>query len=157
MRLVFNVFASWPAGYLARRYTASDRTPVGEVVTSLNSSAARLTEAFCSVPSTLGISATSSRRTSVLSASLTDQLPKLAAKARAASPYSAAGVSKRVLPVSLNLGRPSFVVTATVAAISNIHGGEIAAVYEIAFAKAAQPPLVLKVYPDPFIGRCKRK
>jgi aminoglycoside phosphotransferase (APT) family kinase protein len=35
-----------------------------------------------------------------------------------------------------------------VATISNIHGGEIAAVYEIAFLNAAQPPLVLKVYPD---------
>jgi hygromycin-B 7''-O-kinase len=36
----------------------------------------------------------------------------------------------------------------TVAAVVNLHGGEIAAVYEIAFAGAAHPPLVLKVYPD---------
>ena len=36
----------------------------------------------------------------------------------------------------------------TVANVSSIHGGEIAAVYEIAFNTAAQPPLVLKVYPD---------
>lgn len=35
-----------------------------------------------------------------------------------------------------------------VATISKLHGGEIAAVYEIAFADQAHPPLVLKVYPD---------
>lgn len=35
-----------------------------------------------------------------------------------------------------------------VAAVSALHGGEIAAVYEIAFLDAARPPLVLKVYPD---------
>jgi aminoglycoside phosphotransferase (APT) family kinase protein len=35
-----------------------------------------------------------------------------------------------------------------VAAISTLHGGEIAAVYEVAFADLAHPPLVLKVYPD---------
>jgi aminoglycoside phosphotransferase (APT) family kinase protein len=35
-----------------------------------------------------------------------------------------------------------------VATVSRLHGGEIAAVYEIAFADPAQPPLVLKVYPD---------
>ncbi len=35
----------------------------------------------------------------------------------------------------------------TVATVSNIHGGEIAAVYEITFVEA-RPPLVLKVYPD---------
>lgn len=35
----------------------------------------------------------------------------------------------------------------TVAGVSGIHGGEIAAIYEIAFVDA-QPPLVLKVYPD---------
>lgn len=36
----------------------------------------------------------------------------------------------------------------SVAAVSSIHGGEIAAVYELAFVDAAKPPLVLKVYPD---------
>ena len=36
----------------------------------------------------------------------------------------------------------------TVATISKLHGGEIAAVYQIAFVDPAQPPLVLKVYPD---------
>jgi aminoglycoside phosphotransferase (APT) family kinase protein len=36
----------------------------------------------------------------------------------------------------------------TVASVSNIHGGEIAAVYEIAFVDASHPSLVLKVYPD---------
>jgi fructosamine-3-kinase len=35
-----------------------------------------------------------------------------------------------------------------VATVSKLHGGEIAAVYEIAFVDPAQPPLVLKVYPD---------
>jgi hygromycin-B 7''-O-kinase len=35
-----------------------------------------------------------------------------------------------------------------VATVSKLHGGEIAAVYEIAFVDQAQPPLVLKVYPD---------
>lgn len=35
----------------------------------------------------------------------------------------------------------------TVATVSTLHGGEIAAVYEIAFLEA-RPPLVLKVYPD---------
>src|SRR3954468_16525049 len=35
----------------------------------------------------------------------------------------------------------------SVASVCNIHGGEIAAVYEIAF-KGAEPPVVLKVYPD---------
>jgi hygromycin-B 7''-O-kinase len=34
-----------------------------------------------------------------------------------------------------------------VATVSNIHGGEIAAVYEVAFVEAL-PSLVLKVYPD---------
>src|ERR1700726_3858208 len=35
----------------------------------------------------------------------------------------------------------------TVAAVSKIHGGEIAATYEIVFADAEQP-IVLKMYPD---------
>ena len=35
----------------------------------------------------------------------------------------------------------------TVAAVSKIHGGEIAATYEIAFGDAEQP-VILKVYPD---------
>ena len=35
----------------------------------------------------------------------------------------------------------------TVADVSNIHGGEIAAVYQIAFV-GDHPPVVLKVYPD---------
>ncbi|MBR1121031.1 aminoglycoside phosphotransferase family protein [Bradyrhizobium lablabi] len=35
-----------------------------------------------------------------------------------------------------------------VAAVSRLHGGEIAAVYEIAFVDPASSPLVLKVYPD---------
>ena len=35
-----------------------------------------------------------------------------------------------------------------VATVSRLHGGEIAAVYEIAFVDPAQPPFVLKVYPD---------
>jgi len=35
-----------------------------------------------------------------------------------------------------------------VATVSRLHGGEIAAVYEIAFADPARRPLVLKVYPD---------
>jgi aminoglycoside phosphotransferase (APT) family kinase protein len=35
-----------------------------------------------------------------------------------------------------------------VATVSRLHGGEIAAVYEIAFVAPARPPLVLKVYPD---------
>jgi len=36
----------------------------------------------------------------------------------------------------------------TIATIMNVHGGAIAAVYEIGFADAAQAPIVLKVYPD---------
>lgn len=36
----------------------------------------------------------------------------------------------------------------TVAAVVNLHGGEIAAVYEIMFAGGTHQPLVLKVYPD---------
>lgn len=40
------------------------------------------------------------------------------------------------------------VVERVVATISKLHGGEIAAVYEIAFVDPAAPPLVLKVYPD---------
>jgi hypothetical protein len=36
----------------------------------------------------------------------------------------------------------------TVATVAKLHGGEIAAVYEIAFVDPTQPPLVLKVYPD---------
>lgn len=36
----------------------------------------------------------------------------------------------------------------TVATVSRLHGGEIAAVHEIAFADPAHRPLVLKVYPD---------
>jgi len=35
-----------------------------------------------------------------------------------------------------------------VAAVSRLHGGEIATVYEIAFLDPAHPSLVLKVYPD---------
>lgn len=35
-----------------------------------------------------------------------------------------------------------------VAAISRLHGGEMATVYEIAFVGASDPPLVLKVYPE---------
>ncbi len=35
-----------------------------------------------------------------------------------------------------------------VAAVSKLHGGEIAVVYEIAFADPASPPLVLKLYPE---------
>lgn len=35
-----------------------------------------------------------------------------------------------------------------VATVTRLHGGEIAAVHEIAFVDPAQPPLVLKVYPD---------
>jgi hygromycin-B 7''-O-kinase len=31
---------------------------------------------------------------------------------------------------------------------SKLHGGEIAAVYEIAFSEPASPPLVLKLYPE---------
>src|SRR5262245_19518527 len=94
------------AAYLARRYTWSVLTPVtGDVVVSLSSSPDRLTEAFVSVPSTFGIRAASYRRLRVLSASLTDQVPKLPANARAASPYSAAGVTKRASALALNLGR----------------------------------------------------
>lgn len=36
----------------------------------------------------------------------------------------------------------------TVAAVVNLHGGEIAAVYEIVFAAPEHRPVVLKVYPD---------
>src|SRR3989442_886400 len=75
-------------GYLARRYTVSVFTPAAEVVTSFSSSPARLIAAFVSSPSLFGISAVSYRRTRVLSASLTDQVPKLAAKARAAAANS---------------------------------------------------------------------
>lgn len=35
-----------------------------------------------------------------------------------------------------------------VATVANVHGGEIAAVYEITFANPGHRPLVLKVYPD---------
>jgi hypothetical protein len=35
-----------------------------------------------------------------------------------------------------------------VATILRLHGGEIAAVYEVGFVDPAHPPLVLKVYPD---------
>jgi hypothetical protein len=35
-----------------------------------------------------------------------------------------------------------------VAKVSKLHGGEIAAVYEIAFANSAHAPVVLKLYPD---------
>jgi hygromycin-B 7''-O-kinase len=36
----------------------------------------------------------------------------------------------------------------TVAKVSRLHGGEIAAVYEIAFADSEHAPVVLKLYPD---------
>jgi hypothetical protein len=51
-------------------------------------SPARLTGVFCSVPSPLGLRAPSNRWVRVLSASLTDHVPKLAAKSRAAAPSS---------------------------------------------------------------------
>lgn len=35
-----------------------------------------------------------------------------------------------------------------VSAVSRLYGGEIAAIHEIAFADAAHPPLVMKIYPD---------
>ena len=44
-----------------------------------------------------------------------------------------------------------------VAAITRLHGGEIAAVYEIAFVDPAQPPLVLKVYPDELHWKMKKE
>jgi hygromycin-B 7''-O-kinase len=43
-----------------------------------------------------------------------------------------------------------------VVSISKMHGGEIAAVYEIVLA-ADQPPLILKAYRSPCTGRCGRK
>jgi len=52
------------------------------------------------------------------------------------------------LPVSAAQAIVDTVLTGhTVAAVSDIHGGEIAAIYEIAFV-ADKPPVVLKVYPD---------
>src|SRR5262245_36801929 len=91
--------------YLARRYTVSLLTPAGEVETSLSSSPVRLTEAFDSTLSLFGMRAISYFRTRVLSTSLTDQVPKLAANARAAAAYSASVEPKRRLLVSLNFGR----------------------------------------------------
>jgi hypothetical protein len=44
----------------------------------------------------------------------------------------------------------------TVAAVSKIHGGEIAATYEIAFGDA-KPPVVLKVYPDPLHWKMQKE
>jgi aminoglycoside phosphotransferase (APT) family kinase protein len=44
-----------------------------------------------------------------------------------------------------------------VAAISRIHGGEMAAVYEIAFADANQPALVLKIYPEDFQWKMQKE
>jgi hygromycin-B 7''-O-kinase len=55
------------------------------------------------------------------------------------------------LQVSVALAQPVVdcaVSRQTVATVSKIYGGEIAAVYEIAFANAAHRPLMLKVYPD---------
>jgi len=40
------------------------------------------------------------------------------------------------------------VAASAVTAVSRIHGGEMATVYEIAFLDACDPPLVLKVYPE---------
>src|SRR5262245_6603714 len=91
--------------YLARRYTVSLLTPAGDVVTSLSSSPDRLTEVFDSKLSLFGMRAISYFRMRVLSASLTDQVPKLAANARAAAANSASVAPRRRLFVSLNFGR----------------------------------------------------
>jgi aminoglycoside phosphotransferase (APT) family kinase protein len=50
----------------------------------------------------------------------------------------------------------SVLVGHTVAAVSNIHGGEIAATYEIAFDDA-EPPVVLKVYPDSLYWKMQKE
>src|SRR5258708_35751140 len=71
-----------PWTYLARRYTLSVLSPVAEIATNFNSSPARLTETFASVPSTFGIRAASYRWVRVLSDSLTVQVPKLPTNAR---------------------------------------------------------------------------
>src|SRR5215510_4743972 len=63
--------------YLARRYTVSLLTPAAEVLTSLSSSPDRLTDAFDSRLSLFGMSAISYFRMRVLSASLTDHVPKV--------------------------------------------------------------------------------
>jgi hypothetical protein len=44
-----------------------------------------------------------------------------------------------------------------VATIPRLHGGEIAAVYQIAFEGEAHQPLVLKVYPDELHWRTKKE
>jgi hygromycin-B 7''-O-kinase len=44
-----------------------------------------------------------------------------------------------------------------VATISTLHGGEIAAVYEVAFVDTAHPPLVLKVYPDDLYWKMQKE
>src|SRR5262245_3302246 len=91
--------------YLARRYTVSLLTPAAEVLTSLSSSPDRLTDAFDSRLSLFGMSAISYFRMRVLSASLTDHVPKLAANGRAAAANSASVAPRRRLFVSLNFGR----------------------------------------------------
>src|SRR6516165_7282208 len=80
-----DVLALLGEGYLARRYTESFLPPrrgLGSM--SFNSSPERLTVIFASVPSMFGNRAPSTCRVTVLSASLTDQVPKLAASPIAA-------------------------------------------------------------------------
>src|SRR5215470_7817459 len=90
--------------YLARRHTAWSVAEAGLGVVSFNSSPERLTALFTSAPSTFGKRAPSMWVVSVLSASLTNQVPKLATSPIAAALYSSAGSAGR--SPELNLGRP---------------------------------------------------
>src|SRR5215475_2573455 len=89
---------------LARRHTAWSVAEAGLGVVSFNSSPERLTVLFTSAPSTFGKRAPSMWVVIVLSASLTNQVPKLATSPIAAALYSSAASAGR-LP-ELNLGRP---------------------------------------------------
>src|SRR5262249_2384915 len=70
----------------------------------------RLTEFFCSVPSALGNSAPSNRRVRVLSASLTDHVPKFATNPCASALYSSGFTSARLEPI-MALGRSPAAIT----------------------------------------------
>src|SRR5215470_2843723 len=76
---------------------------------SFNSSPVRLMVLFASAPSTFGKRAPSMWLVSVLSASLTDQVPKLATSPSAAALNSSAFASDRL--GVLNLGRPRAAIT----------------------------------------------
>src|SRR5262249_495061 len=81
--------------YLARRYTLSLPLGAGLCRMSFNSSPVRVTAFFTSVPSAFGKRAPSKWLLSVLSASLTAQVPKLATSPSAAALNSSGFASDR--------------------------------------------------------------